>query len=401
MEQLVPYLGISIVVIAASVALILLARNNIFLKRLKYRRTLLDFFKPRPEQSESTPFRAKIELEAITLGAQAEHDLETLRLSAINVRSYVLSEAVHHPQLFRNQFSSVPLIFGEHVLILSWNGNLARIERVLSRPSAYPTNDIWFECLSLYRQAFALPYRQPSASNVAALDLRKAVNHYQRTIESVGRYLQLYISDGAKPSADASSLGHLLFEAKQALVGNDNGKCVASLEALLSNVHKLLLNSIPNQRNDRQGIRDATRRESKRPRDASVLIVDDLQDFSEMFARLLERENFAVEVASNPGTAIRAITECHFDLVIVDLVLMDMLDSQPLDAREILIAAKKISRHTRTMIVTAYGGIAYKGFQRGGDVEVDAILDKARLSPKEFVDTVRRVLAQRNRSVDV
>ncbi len=93
----------------------------------------------------------------------------------------------------------------------------------------------------------------------------------------------------------------------------------------------------------------------------NVLVVDDEADMVETCRKILERKQYAVSVATESQTALEAIHQQPFDVVIADLRMPG------LDGIEILREAKKANRDAAVIIITAYATIetALKAVREG------------------------------------
>jgi DNA-binding response OmpR family regulator len=79
------------------------------------------------------------------------------------------------------------------------------------------------------------------------------------------------------------------------------------------------------------------------------LLVDDEAPFTEVLAKRLSRRNFLVETVPSGEMAIQALRKKDFDVVVLDLKLMDM------DGIDILKIFKKMAPELPVIMLTGHG----------------------------------------------
>jgi CheY-like chemotaxis protein len=175
-------------------------------------------------------------------------------------------------------------------------------------------------------------------------------------------------------------LGALVDEAEFALVNGENGKLVARLEAVLSTVHKLILNSAP------QGVISKRMAPMNLPLiDVSnddkptILIVDDDDTTLMALEVLLSEEGYSVTTANTSSAALQAMVAHEFDMVITDLVMpVDIGAVVEADGREVALAAKRGSDKTKVIVLTGF--MVMSRISDLFKVGVDDVISKAEIS---------------------
>ena len=91
---------------------------------------------------------------------------------------------------------------------------------------------------------------------------------------------------------------------------------------------------------------------------ASILILDDDEEFRRTLAFVLKRAGYSVTTTEHPQNAMETIQNGYFDLVISDIKMPDM------DGLCLLAEIRKTHPRLPVMILTGYGG---DGFGCGRD----------------------------------
>ena len=313
---------------------------------------------------------------------------------------FVIREATRHPMLFGFAFSSIPLVFRQNVLLVTWDLTCVTVERLLDRTQAYPLNDLWNNCLAAYRQATILAYRQRGSTVlVSDAETRRSIAVYGRLVDAAGLFLSALQKRRTSGLSLYTCLGELFEEAKLAFDADDIGAAIARMEALLSTVHKMILQYAPTGVQESGAanpsiapqptanlVATAPMVEEPKHGQLTILVVDDSLIFVSRFSQFLRRRGFTVIEASTTTEALRALVETEFDLVISDLLLG--MDGN--DGREIALAAKKSSPKTKVIILTAYAEMS-----READLKhagVDVILTKIDTGFNEIMNLIRNVV---------
>jgi len=391
--DLTPYIGIAGLVVVAVCALVVLKRNGLFLRRFKHDTTEMEFDHYEKEQTSiASDAGQHVDLPQfkISLSSAAKQDCEGLGIAPEDPLEFVVGEATRHPILFQTDFTSLPLVFHENVLLLSCESRHATIERILNRSDAYPLNDAWSACLAVYRQATLLPYRTKGTENLRApAEAQRALTLYRRLVSRANEFLESLKRNQQHPFGVYGEMSSLVDEAEFALASEDMGTSAARFEVVLSTVHKLILQNAPQGPLSTRVDRKATvgvniSNEGTR----TVLLVDDEFSWLEAMRHVLKNKNFAITVAPTTGDALRAIVDHEFDLVITDLVMGVDFDGPEADGREVALAVKKSSMKTKVIVLTAY--VEMSRIASLLNAGVDDVIDKA---GEDLLGRIEAVLA--------
>jgi CheY-like chemotaxis protein len=295
-------------------------------------------------------------LPKVTLSSLANEDCKKFEIRFKDARTFIEGEIIRHPLMFQKQFSSLPLIFGDYIILLNWDCCVARIERILTRQAAYPLNDQWTECLGFYRKATLLPYRTQHTSRLlissdaklAMAVFRNLTKHIEMFIRSIEQQTKIHIQSGVE-------FEQFLDEAEFALVNEDVGTAIARLEFVLSTAHKLILQHAP------QGIgvkkvyqTENPKVEPNRPGVKSILLVDDeLMDIDRLKG-ILENKGYQCHCTTSSREAMQILVESDFDLIITDLMMFGGRQFNRMDGRELVIAAKKSGSRAKIIVLSAF-----------------------------------------------
>ena len=119
-----------------------------------------------------------------------------------------------------------------------------------------------------------------------------------------------------------------------------------------------------------------------------ILLVEDDEFLSELYATKLGLEGYEVILASDGEKGLKLIKEKQPDLILLDIIL------PKLDGFEILskIKADKILKKIPVILLT---NLSQKDeVKRGLDLGADDYLSKAHFMPSEVVKKIKQVLAQ-------
>ena len=332
--------------------------------------------------------------DAVVLLPDAKKDCRLLGIEKTQVEHFLLMESIRHPRLFDRALSSVPLMFASYVLLLSWDGYHARVERILTRERAYPLNDVWADCLSLYRRATILPYRaQGTEKLLLSVEAKRTTQHYTKLVDRMAHFLALLEGVEGNPTTHSADLRSLLDEADFALFGSDIGAAVARLEALLSITHKLLLRYAPQRAGLPNLYREAAPVQTPQPGKPTVLILDDEPRMRDVLTRIFEEAGFATVAVGDASTALRTLVEHDFDLLVADIMLCDNVTN--IDGREVAIAAKRISPKTKIIVFTGYAGMLSDIIKKPELLPFDKFICKGTIQGREDLISVARSLLYR------
>ncbi|OGP51602.1 MAG: hypothetical protein A2Y79_08850 [Deltaproteobacteria bacterium RBG_13_43_22] len=155
--------------------------------------------------------RTVVSPDTVVFLSDAKKDCQLLGIKKTEVEEFLLKESISHPGLFGSTLSSLPLMFRSYVLLLSWDGHHARVERILTRERAYPLNDAWADCLSLYRQATILPYRIQGPNKLLfSAEAKRTCKHYSMLVNRMVHFLALLEGVKGNPTTHSTDLRSLL-----------------------------------------------------------------------------------------------------------------------------------------------------------------------------------------------
>lgn len=364
-EELLPYLGIAIIIAVAVSAIILLRKQGLFLRRVKHGETELEFesidniedknqISPQDTRTESVPT-----LERIIIAGRAINDCKHLDLTVDELKIFILKEGKNHKEMFESSFTSLPLLYTGYVLILTWNQSIATVERIVSRTDAYKFNDAWSTCLATYRQALLLPYRtKDGAKSQLRTQFKRSIKHYEALEKQLEAYINLLKGEQLDVDIPNIHFKSLLEEAKMALANEDFSSCISSMEAFLSYSHKLIIDYVP--RGYSGQIRPAkkiSKGENLEKDQPCVLVVDDQEVMTDLIEAILNpnKLNFPVIVVNTSSEALVAIVEHKIQVAIIDLVLMGNMDG-----REIAISVRRANPDALIVLISGYKNIVKK-----------------------------------------
>jgi len=105
---------------------------------------------------------------------------------------------------------------------------------------------------------------------------------------------------------------------------------------------------------------------------ATILVVDDEENAREGLSKILSKEGYSVDMASNGKEAIETLRRQSFDLVITDMKMPLM------DGFEVLREIKKMNENIGVIMITAYG-------------EVESYLEAMNMGAFEYINKPVRV----------
>lgn len=363
-QTLGPYLGAVCLLVAGGFIAAYLARRGVVLKRFKFQDAEVEFGASSNQLETREAPQARItppssSAKAIDFSKTALEDCEALEVQPKTVIDFVNRESKSHFRLFSSPFISMPLLFGSYICVLSWNGEHVLVERILKRKDAYPLNDAWISLLSYYRIATMLPYRTQSttAALISRTEAARTCNKFRSLLHDVRNYLRSLSMSEDIPVPDTSGLLPLLHEAEFALHNDDVGTAVTRFEAVLSSVHKLLLQYVPSGVAKLERLEaavspgrlalDAAKRDAK----LALVVEDDLIQ-ARYLSSFLSEQGFSVAFAAASIEAMRMLTDKVFDIVIIDVLLEDH------DGFEIVRVARASSPSAIIIVLTAFSGMA-------------------------------------------
>lgn len=120
-----------------------------------------------------------------------------------------------------------------------------------------------------------------------------------------------------------------------------------------------------------------------------ILIIEDDTFIAELYAHILESNNFEVKVGNTGKSGLDLLKNENFDLVLLDIVLPDMNGLEVLHQWKL----KKPNSDTIVLLLTNLGQdeVIKKGFELGAH----GYLIKSSLSPEQVVSEVNTALSQK------
>jgi nucleoside phosphorylase/ActR/RegA family two-component response regulator len=330
----------------------------------------------------------------VQLSAVGEEDCRQLQIPVDQPIQFILGEATRHPLLFRTHFTSISLVFRQNVLLLSWNGSVATIERVLNRERAYPLNDSWSSCLAAYRQATILSYRLIGPEQLyMSSEVKKTLTIFKRLVSNVNAFLEQLQENNQQISIGLyQDISPMIDEAEFAITDNDLGIAIVRLETALSTIHKLIIQyapqgSLSTNINQRESQEISAETQMPIDRRKTILVVDDEPLWLEVWENILESMDAHVIAASTSTEALRAMVDHEFDLVITDLIMRPGADG-----REIALAAKRSSSKTKVIIISGYSNLS-AGADLVESVGVDDFLEKIHFNAEIIIAKIKEMLS--------
>ena len=349
---------------------------------------------PRQENALEPPAR-----DAISLSEQAVDDCELLAAITDAVINFVVSESERHRRLFTAPFSSATLLYGEDVIILSWDGTNAIVERVLNRTQAYPLNDKWTKALSCYRKATTLPYRtQDTDRPVFSAEMKRTLAHYERLVASMESLIDASVAAGQSCSTSGEELRGILDEAVFAAQGEVLGPAIVELEVLLSTIHKLILRLAPQYPRETAAegklVRTLPGRDPAHP---AVLVVEDDEMIQRYFSNALQSEGFYVVCAHTTHEAMALLVDNDFAVAILDVMLGPDVSNS--DGREVARAVRESNPSTKIIVCSAFQSMALAAKLGTDSFPCDLLLCKHDIRGMEQITTAVRGMIEDSASV--
>jgi CheY-like chemotaxis protein len=352
--------------------------------------SISEVFSDPVEDSKSVP---NLDRKHVQIQPIAYKDIKRAGLSTAQIYNFILSEAQRHPVMFITSFSSLPLIYENHIVLFSWNGDQACIERLLSRNEAYPYNDVWFNCVSDYRQATVLPYRNGNGKAILHdTEIYQVLNLYKKLLRNITKLVTVSKGEITSVRNKISEFETLFSEAESSFFSENQDNGVVRLEALLSSIHKFLLACAPQALktefyNDSQSVSPSLKKDGNR----TILLVDDHSVVRQGIGALLRSEGYNIVEAIDGKAALQAIVENDYDLVITDLTMPFI------NGLEVAKGVRQISPRTKIIILTMHSDLAYQGAKEGQvpqfpneTAQVDAwILKEEELGV--MIDTIKKL----------
>jgi DNA-binding NtrC family response regulator len=124
---------------------------------------------------------------------------------------------------------------------------------------------------------------------------------------------------------------------------------------------------------------------------ATILVVDDNEDMSEVISEVMKDEGYMVNIAYDGLSALNALRNRSYDFMILDYKLSDM------DGLAVLEAAGQLAPSLPTVMISAYGNEAIKS--RAHELGVLDFFDKP-FDVNVLVKSVRKALSKRSQAAE-
>ncbi len=124
---------------------------------------------------------------------------------------------------------------------------------------------------------------------------------------------------------------------------------------------------------------------------ANILVVDDLEDITDLVKTLLENEGHAVDIANNAKNAKKIIKDTAYDILITDVLMPEESGICLID--DICKMANQNNKPTKIIVMSGGGPTMEKGTALGAaSFQSDGQLNKP-FTKEELVNTVNQMLA--------
>lgn len=121
---------------------------------------------------------------------------------------------------------------------------------------------------------------------------------------------------------------------------------------------------------------------------ANVLITEDAEDLQFLYRAAFEKAGYRVTSAITGGDALDKVSHQHFDVIILDLLMLGMGGLDVLRQYDF----KTNSPETKLVVVSNLD--SPNMIEKAKDFGVDQYLTKANYTPKQVVEIVTMLLAQ-------
>jgi len=118
----------------------------------------------------------------------------------------------------------------------------------------------------------------------------------------------------------------------------------------------------------------------------SILVIEDEEIFLDVFTKELEKIGFYVKKALDGKQGAKFLAQKEFDLVIVDIALSGMGTEQLI----IEFRSRKPKAKTKFVILKSEDS-SDKDIDQLKKTGIQAIIDKNKVSPKEFADQIQAI----------
>lgn len=270
----------------------------------------------------------------------AEIDCARSDLAPAVVVAFVLAEAESHPRMFSTPFSACPFPMGpKWLVVFSWDGKIACIERVVERSERYQGYREWVDCLTQYRLVADSEYRRSGRLEDGRARARRR-NETMVAFRRLMRSARPLLSSGL---VNGDMLRELVADADEARLNGEEGQAIAKLEMALSLVHKVLLAHDLGGGTSAGGDADLAR-----GRHVDVLVVDDERSIVAALSRFLGGESYTVDATESPEMALRLLARTAYRSVVLDLMMPGI------DGLEVALHARRVLPAAKIVLCTGY-----------------------------------------------
>jgi CheY-like chemotaxis protein len=316
--------------------------------------------------------RSMLGREDVAFREHALRQCKRLKYNTEEIISFLITEHQRHTLAYAHEFSAMPLIFRNHLLLLSWDLRTLEVEAVAPVAQLIPNLDGWSSLMSAYRQCMKLPYRTSfTAALLLKADADRALAFVRKTVAAAKVFF------ARTNGLDELELDSALQDAEFALLDDNVRLAISRFEWILSSVHKLLLRNVPMHGDyarpqvPEEFLGDAA--------ELKILVVDDAAEVCKMVSVMIGAAGYSVSIAYNAAEAMKLLVNQDFLAVLSDVV-MPGIDG--------ITLAKIISQKLPQTVVMLMSG--YDNPKLAGDLP---FLQKP-FRPEDLIEFLNRNLAE-------
>ena len=120
----------------------------------------------------------------------------------------------------------------------------------------------------------------------------------------------------------------------------------------------------------------------------TILFVEDDRPISEMYARILERDGFAVEFAYDGAEGLRKASAKHYDLILLDIMMPELTGIEVLHR----LRGQDGKGHPKTKIVILTNLAQDKTSQEALSAQADGYIIKADIVPSQLANIIKKLI---------